>query len=97
MLHIILKDLKSMMRRPVVFLLLLFGLIIGSASMIVYFTYGSEKLNNMDNMLIHGNSVAVSYTHLVAPIAQYSLLLPPVGVWTVSQFQCGRSPSQVGY
>ncbi len=24
-------------------------------------------------------------------------LLPPVGVWTVSQFQCGRSPSQVGY
>jgi hypothetical protein len=31
------------------------------------------------------------------PIAQYSPLLPPVGVWTVSQFQCGRSPSQVGY
>ena len=29
--------------------------------------------------------------------AQYSPLLPPVGVWTVSQFQCGRSPSQVGY
>ena len=25
------------------------------------------------------------------------MLLPPVGVWTVSQFQCGRSPSQVGY
>ena len=23
------------------------------------------------------------------PIDQYSLLLPPVGVWTVSQFQCG--------
>ena len=33
----------------------------------------------------------------VPPIAQYSPLLPPVGVWTVSQFQCGRSPSQVGY
>src|SRR5699024_3176363 len=33
----------------------------------------------------------------VASIAQYSPLLPPVGVWTVSQFQCGRSPSQVGY
>ena len=33
----------------------------------------------------------------LAPIAQYSPLLPPVGVWTVSQFQCGRSPSQVGY
>ena len=32
----------------------------------------------------------------VASIAQYSPLLPPVGVWTVSQFQCGRSPSQVG-
>ena len=25
----------------------------------------------------------------VAPIAQNSRLLPPVGVWTVSQFQCG--------
>ncbi len=25
------------------------------------------------------------------------LLLPPVGVWTVSQFQCGRSTSQLGY
>ena len=33
----------------------------------------------------------------LAPIVQYSPLLPPVGVWTVSQFQCGRSPSQVGY
>ena len=33
----------------------------------------------------------------LSPIAQYSPLLPPVGVWTVSQFQCGRSPSQVGY
>ena len=25
----------------------------------------------------------------VSSIAQYSSLLPPVGVWTVSQFQCG--------
>ena len=33
----------------------------------------------------------------VSPIAQYSSLLPPVGVWTVSQFQCGRSTSQSGY
>ncbi len=33
----------------------------------------------------------------LSPIAQYSLLLPPVGVWTVSQFQCGRSTSQLGY
>ena len=31
------------------------------------------------------------------PIAQYSPLLPPVGVWTVSQFQCGRTSSQTGY
>ncbi|CJL37399.1 transposase [Streptococcus pneumoniae] len=30
-------------------------------------------------------------------IAEDSLLLPPVGVWAVSQSQCGRSPSQVGY
>ena len=33
----------------------------------------------------------------VSPIVQYSRLLPPVGVWAVSQSQCGRSPSQVGY
>ena len=33
----------------------------------------------------------------LAPIAEDSPLLPPVGVWTVSQFQCGRSPSQAGY
>jgi hypothetical protein len=33
----------------------------------------------------------------VSPIAQNSPLLPPVGVWTVSQFQCGRSSSQTGY
>ncbi len=31
------------------------------------------------------------------PIAQNSSLLPPVGVWPVSQCQCGRSPSQAGY
>ena len=33
----------------------------------------------------------------LAPIAQYSPLLPPVGVWAVSQSQCGRSTSQSGY
>ncbi len=33
----------------------------------------------------------------LSPIAQDSPLLPPVGVWTVSQFQCGRSSSQTGY
>ena len=33
----------------------------------------------------------------LSPIAQYSLLLPPVGVWAVSQSQCGRTPSQAGY
>ena len=33
----------------------------------------------------------------LSSIAQYSPLLPPVGVWTVSQFQCGRSTSQFGY
>ena len=33
----------------------------------------------------------------VPPIAQYSPLLPPVGVWAVSQSQCGRTPSQAGY
>ena len=33
----------------------------------------------------------------LAPIVQYSPLLPPVGVWTVSQFQCGWSSSQTSY
>ena len=33
----------------------------------------------------------------VSPIAQYPSLLPPVGVWAVSQSQCGRSTSQSGY
>jgi len=33
----------------------------------------------------------------LAGIAQYSSLLPPVGVWTVSQFQCGWSSSQTSY
>ena len=33
----------------------------------------------------------------VSSIAQYSSLLPPVGVWTVSQFQCGCSSSQTSY
>ena len=33
----------------------------------------------------------------LAPIDENSLLLPPVGVWAVSQSQCGRSPSQAGY
>src|SRR5699024_12165629 len=31
----------------------------------------------------------------LSSIAEDSLLLPPVGVWAVSQSQCGRSPSQV--
>ncbi len=30
----------------------------------------------------------------LSPIAQNSPLLPPVGVWTVSQFQCDGSSSQ---
>ncbi len=32
----------------------------------------------------------------LSPIVEYSKLLPPVGVWAVSQSQCGRSPSQAG-
>ena len=31
------------------------------------------------------------------PIDQYSSLLPPVGVWSVSQYQCGGPPSQDPY
>src|SRR5688500_12220939 len=33
----------------------------------------------------------------LASIDQYSLLLPPVGVWPVSQCQCGGSTSQFPY
>jgi hypothetical protein len=33
----------------------------------------------------------------LASIAQYSLLLPPVGVWPVSQCQCGGLTSQFPY
>ena len=33
----------------------------------------------------------------VAPIVKDSRLLPPVGVWTVSQFQCGWSSSKTSY
>ncbi|CAR89126.1 Conserved protein [Lacticaseibacillus rhamnosus Lc 705] len=33
----------------------------------------------------------------LASIVEDSLLLPPVGVWAVSQSQCGRSTSQFGY
>src|SRR6478735_7879124 len=33
----------------------------------------------------------------VAPIVQNSPLLPPVGVWAVSQSQCGWSSSQTSY
>ncbi len=33
----------------------------------------------------------------LSPIVQYSPLLPPVGVWTVFQFQCGWSSSQTSY
>ena len=33
----------------------------------------------------------------LAPIVEYSLLLPPVGVWAVSQSQCGWSSSQTSY
>ena len=33
----------------------------------------------------------------LSSIAEDSPLLPPVGVWAVSQSQCGRSSSQTGY
>ena len=33
----------------------------------------------------------------LSPIVEDSLLLPPVGVWAVSQSHCGRSVSQLGY
>ena len=44
--------------------------------------------------LLHSRGMAGSGLPL---IVQYSLLLPPVGVWTVFQFHCGGPPSQVPY
>src|SRR2546429_6841343 len=44
-------------------------------------------------------STLFPYTTLFrsAPIVQNSPLLPPVGVWAVSQSQCGWSSSQTSY
>ena len=39
---------------------------------------------------VGGDCVVLGWFRL-SPIDQYSSLLPPVGVWTVSQFQCGGS------
>ena len=59
--------------------------------------YGASHPNNYriaatggDGRTLHWEAVSVG-GGMVAP------LLPPVGVWAVSQSQCGRSPSQAGY
>ena len=44
MLRLILRDLRNMLRRPVVSLLLLIGLIVGGFAMVVYFVSSSQEL-----------------------------------------------------
>ncbi len=51
----------------------------------------SKEVYNPKTFILHA---VCSIRH--SPIVEYSKLLPPVGVWAVSQSQCGRSPSQAG-
>ena len=50
MFHIIFKDIKNMLKKPMAFLLLLFGLITAAASMIIYYSYGSININIRSTM-----------------------------------------------
>ncbi len=59
MLHIVLKDIKNMLRRPAMFIILLLGIIIASASMVMYYTMGSKKINIINNSLGQRNTVEV--------------------------------------
>ena len=62
--------------------------------------YTKEDLEGMEHL---GYTIRKPSSHTrrccirVSPIVQYPPLLPPVGVWAVSQSQCGRSTSQSGY
>ncbi len=51
MLSTILKDIKNMLLKPVLFLILIFGFIAASASSILYYSYGSISLNVKSTML----------------------------------------------
>ncbi len=64
-------------------------------------TGGGEGHAGFMKMAVQGfqgplNEAALAGRHLSGQKGnvQYSPLLPPVGVWTVSQFQCGWSSSQ---
>ena len=46
-----------------------------------------DESRPMDLVLL--GRVAIVGWFRLSSIDQYSSLLPPVGVWTVSQFQCG--------
>ena len=49
-------------------------------------------LYNPKAFIVHATSLRQGF-----PIAQNSSLVPPVGVWSVFQFQCGGSSSQTRY
>ncbi len=63
-----------------------------------FFYWYRHNLPNRKELTSQGISSSTRRCRVrVSPIAQNSPLLPPVGVWTVFQFQCVRAPSQAGY
>ncbi len=75
------------------------GTKLAGASFAGTFKYAKAYLIPCRQWFTHRNASSHTWRCCVrvSPIAQNSLLLPPVGVWAVSQSQCGRSPSQAGY
>ena len=81
------------------------GIDLGTASVLVYVRGKGVVLKEPSVVAYDKDSFTYRNTSSLtrrrcirlSPIVQYSPLLPPVGVWAVSQSQCGRSPSQVGY
>ncbi len=57
MLHGILKDIKSMLKRPLVFMILFLGLLASAASIIVYYTYGTYLYARKDSAMIFRNCI----------------------------------------
>ena len=61
------------------------------------YTYGILFPHKRGLQPIGPSSLTLLGWFRLTPIDQYSSLLPPVGVWTVSQFQCGGPSSQNPY
>ncbi len=59
MLHIVLKDIKNMFKHPIMLTALLLGIVIASASMIMYYVMGSKRLNINNNSIAQEQTVEV--------------------------------------